>query len=84
MMLFDGGELRLFSPCRSLPPTVCPTISGQELTLDVSCLPPWGEGLLNDPNTEGEGLLGDGDRSSRRPGERRKLSKSPERTAREF
>lgn len=60
---------------------MCPTISGQELTLAVSFLTPWGEGLLNDPNTEGEGLLGDGDRSSLGPGERRKLSKSPEKTA---
>lgn len=63
---------------------MCPTISGQELMLAVSCLTPWGEGLLNDPNTEGEGLRGDGDRSSLSPGERRKPSKSPERTAEEF
>lgn len=46
--------------------------------LAVSCLARWGDGLLNEPNSEGEGLLGDGDRSSLRPGERRKLSKSPE------
>lgn len=52
--------------------------------LAVSRLTPWGEGLLNDPNTEGEGLRGDGDRSSLSPGERRKPSKSPERTAEEF
>lgn len=77
-------ERLLFSPVAPFLPTMCPTISGQELMLAVSCLTPWGEGLLNDPNAEGEGLLGDGDWFSLRPGERRKLSKSPKRTAREF
>lgn len=77
------GKMLVFH-CRSFLPTMCPTISGQELMLAVSALTLWGDGLLNEPNNEGEGLLGDGDGdlSSLRPGERRKLSKSPERKAR--